>query len=1290
MASLPDEQMMDEPTAQEGIDQSTTTASSSSSLSPRDYTEWVRSAERMLLSNAAQGEPPTQVLLQGLETSMEAKHSALVLNARQWKVWCSLSLWSLSHSTSTTSGDGGSSTVQDPSQLKQVLDLHLEATRSSNGSSLELTAFVTYVSVVMHYHYAFEEASKPPRAFWEEDEDEDQSSQWRLEQVTEYLQEWTGLQGGPRFLDVRHAGTRLRLLIGYDHSSLPSIPTRTQARDAGQEAEWDALLGEEAVRETVREVNTRAAGECNWSHLVWDPLRDFELYHLSRADRLSAAAKAEAIKQVFLARLQVPHRTHEETAEIFSNFVTKNFPHSAYTSTMETSQKFYAPTKAAWIKYIEGREDQIRGAVVPSAGSSTEDQTRQWQAWKSYLKAASSTRRDVNVERVSSLFERCIAYLGLPPSIQSREVEEHAPDETWEADFAKQRKKLPKQQRVDIEKAERDSNREAWQRREEVWSDYVGFLTTAKAPASQVVEVLERSVRSLPASGLLWGNYLRQLARLFRSKTEIDKTFSRALEGGECARDDEQRGKDGVELKHHLVELLTGRIDAERETSAIALAREQSCPISTALALLPQDADRFMEVFALISYALGIPEQRPAAASDPALRLQRLASSWVEGAGEGMSSLVEPLWDTTMTQQPTNGLAWSHAAAFFTRSRNVEKARSLYQQGCRKSGVTEKMRLLEEWKAFETVYGSAEDVLRADERLRGEKNRQWEEWAAYTQMQQEQYAAAYGSSSNNGAGGMEVDTGGAAEADASVDLGSKRARRDDDRDERGQRAMSVVSDTVSTSKKGKAGSSDEPTRDRENSSVLVAKLPVDATQLELERLFKDCGAIREISGPKVVTTEGSAAAAAGIVEFMDRSSIASARTKDRKKVRGQEVSVSLGWECTLYVTNFPETMDDTGIRALFGQYGPIYDVRWPSKRFASSRRFCYVQFTSSSSAKEALALHQTQLAADDPHYLQVHLSDPSRKTQRTDANAQERELYVTGLHRSCKPEEVQAIFAEQGDLIGFRMPTKPRDDPSSPLAYKGLAFVDYRTPLDAAKALTELNGRLINGKAIKVQLADPSHKAGHQHPPSAVAAAEASSSSKKNGSTSGFTARAIVVRGLPRDAQEPLIQQLFEKMTAAATSNNGRVVKVEWTQQTSMTDDSTVSSNAIIEFDSPGTAGKVVLACQGAKDGIYYDGNHPLEVVPLEATVKKIGGGAGQRQDGPSARINFENSSTATTSADGPEERPAAFAPRSTVARGKKRGGGRGGLGFSGSQSATGSSRTQNGSGNAGGEAMEE
>ena len=44
-----------------------------------------------------------------------------------------------------------------------------------------------------------------------------------------------------------------------------------------------------------------------------------------------------------------------------------------------------------------------------------------------------------------------------------------------------------------------------------------------------------------------------------------------------------------------------------------------------------------------------------------------------------------------------------------------------------------------------------------------------------------------------------------------------------------------------------------------------------------------------------------------------------ALTKDKKRVHDHEISVHLAWESTLYVTNYPENVDDDSVRKLFAQ-----------------------------------------------------------------------------------------------------------------------------------------------------------------------------------------------------------------------------------------------------------------------------------------------------------------------------------------------------------------------------------
>lgn len=1208
-------------------------------LSPLAFTNWIRAAERKLLTSAAQGRAPHETQITGLLEALAAKHESLALSDTEWKVWCALTLWQAMPPVS------GSREVAylELSNLCTIIDLHQAATRCNNGSALQLSSYITFVQLILSLHYLFEGHQRTPPTFWEDNGGQN-DSHWVVEKYQDVLQDWTGLQDGPLFVKLKHHTAPISFIFGYTRQSLRGIPTREQARIAGTEDAWNQLLGEENVRILVREAISRASGDMNWSHLLWNALRDFETFYLCKQ---KSPERVEAVKQAYLSRLRVPHRTHEETAQAFSSFVSQFLPPDAYEKTMLSVQKAYGTAKALWFS-VENYEDEIRASCTTTADV---ESVTHWQAWSAYLKAMRS-QRQTDADLVSAVFERCIAFLGLPNALPSSEEDGHPPEPRWETDFKNSKLKLQREERFALEKSQRDSLRQKRQRREGVFMDYLAFLTTVRASASQILDVVERSVRCLPSSGALWATYLRQLARLHRSKTLIDKTLTRALDGEQCLQEDRDRHTDDVESSGsgQVIELLVGRIDAERELAALSLVTERGIEFSDALAQLPSEENRFMEIFALISYALSLPvgQKRPAAAYDQHLRLQRIASAWSEAGGPGITSLAEAIWETALGQQPTNGRVWLEAASFYLRMQDVRKARSLFRQGADRPKVTERSQILDGWKRFESVYGSADDISRVDERIRRETERQWEKWAQY----QQQYAyAAY--AAGGGAGDMDIDGKVAASlSDSAAGIIQGQKRKGSVHDE--THAMEVepppsreVSTMNAESKRGRQGDH-QPARDRENSSVLVADLPSDATMRDLQTLFADCGAIREISD---LTVTGDSAI--GVVEFMDRSSIAAAKTKDKKRVRGREVNVSLGCECTLYVTNFPPEYDDAAIKALFGNYGTIHNVRWPSKRFDQSRRFCYVQFARPREAREAQsALHQHSLTPGMS--LQVYLSDPSRRKQRTDANANDRELFVTGISKRCSTEEVQSHFDALGDVEGFRMP-RGRDG-----EFKGIAFVDYRTPIEAQRAAAELNGTLVGGKAVRVQLADSSRSdrqsvtrtassVGSPSPISSGGTGKArlsDSHTKDNPSAAsnhlpGFASRSVKVRGLPPSAQEPLIQQLFER----AAGGVGKVRKVEWTPITHSTSSAAAAAptlaSAIVEFEDAATAGRVTLMSGQIAYGNAATGLSTLTVLPLErsAAVAAVSG----------AMVNA-NSDVSTT----------AFVPRASMRGGVARGRGRG------------------------------
>jgi squamous cell carcinoma antigen recognized by T-cells 3 len=107
------------------------------------------------------------------------------------------------------------------------------------------------------------------------------------------------------------------------------------------------------------------------------------------------------------------------------------------------------------------------------------------------------------------------------------------------------------------------------------------------------------------------------------------------------------------------------------------------------------------------------------------------------------------------------------------------------------------------------------------------------------------------------------------------------------------------------------------------------------------------------------------------------------------------------------------------------QHGEIFDVRWPSKKYKSTRRFCYVQYTSpvryprlhdiwklipllQSAATSALSLHGYEAGSE--RTLTVYISNPERKQERSDASANAREIYVAGLSKSVNEKDLRKLF----------------------------------------------------------------------------------------------------------------------------------------------------------------------------------------------------------------------------------------------------------------------------------------
>ena len=123
------------------------------------------------------------------------------------------------------------------------------------------------------------------------------------------------------------------------------------------------------------------------------------------------------------------------------------------------------------------------------------------------------------------------------------------------------------------------------------------------------------------------------------------------------------------------------------------------------------------------------------------------------------------------------------------------------------------------------------------------------------------------------------------------------------------------------------------------------------------------------------------------------------------------------------------------------QYGEIVDIRFPSLKFNTHRRFCYVQFKLSGDAQSATELDNEDLG--DNLRLLARLSDPGQKKQREGAIYDGRELYLTNLDWNTARADIKQAFKKYGYIESVRVLTKV--DGTS----KGIAYVVFRSKVSS-------------------------------------------------------------------------------------------------------------------------------------------------------------------------------------------------------------------------------------------------
>ncbi|KAK6087673.1 RNA-binding protein [Seiridium cupressi] len=335
-------------------------------------------------------------------------------------------------------------------------------------------------------------------------------------------------------------------------------------------------------------------------------------------------------------------------------------------------------------------------------------------------------------------------------------------------------------------------------------------------------------------------------------------------------------------------------------------------------------------------------------------------------------------------------------------------------------------------------------------------------------------------------------------------------------------------------------------RDRENTSVMVRNLPADVTVTALRKYFKEYGTIVNI-----MTKKGNDASSA-LIEFESPDDMRSALLRDNKYFGSSQISVTSGTGLTVYVTNYPPTADEDYIRDLFKSCGEVFSIRFPSLKYNTHRRFCYVSFEDREGATKATGLDGKVI--DGKFKLLAKYSDPAGKKKREGAVAEGRELRIKNISHKTTEDDLRAVFEKHGKVESVKIIKNIKGQ------NRGTAFAVMGEREQAENAALSLNKAQLGSNVIDVEVSkDTNFK------PTASNKAASPDGDVEMGSNAPsrdeIQARSMAILGLPDTVNDARVRALVEERA-------GDIVKIVLRPD---------RGGAIVEFKEVAAVGKAMM-----------------------------------------------------------------------------------------------------------------
>jgi len=226
----------------------------------------------------------------------------------------------------------------------------------------------------------------------------------------------------------------------------------------------------------------------------------------------------------------------------------------------------------------------------------------------------------------------------------------------------------------------------------------------------------------------------------------------------------------------------------------------------------------------------------------------------------------------------------------------------------------------------------------------------------------------------------------------------------------------------------------------------------------------------------------------GFVHYESDEAAASAIAKvDGKVIAGQRVSVqpfkskkerggAQGNFTNVYVKNIPPNVNQEQMTTMFSKAGEITSIMIATEPDGKSKGFGFVNYESIEHANAAVDMYNGHEIEDKKLYVNRAQKREEREKELRERFEQlkvERQkkydgvnLYVKNLSDETDDARIRQEFKQFGDITSAKIMADSVTGKS-----KGFGFVCFATPEEATKAVTEMNGRMLDGKPLYVALA---------------------------------------------------------------------------------------------------------------------------------------------------------------------------------------------------------------------------